>query len=322
MTTRCSPVLGQVWLPSVLLLLLSGLAAAQCVPAQQSLTTLYMQNNGCSGNFFDVVATRTVTICSFDVSIGVIANQAIEVWARTGGGPYAPAAGTPAAWTLLGSQMVTGTVLNTPVPLNLNLQYVIPAGTTQGFVIRNATSTNMDYTNGVTLGAVAATNADLSILTGEHTCTVGAAFPVVTTSTNGRIWNGTIHYNTENILSVGASAPGAGDLVLSLTDLNPTATEGWILLSLDTSLPAGAGPLLGLVPDASTWFLFLTSPLLDGYPLHFPIPSPGGFFPTIPFYLPAPAVPFASGVTVDFAALLIGPGFTFAGNSSAVRYTF
>ena len=165
-----------------------------------------------------------------------------------------------------------------------------------------------------------ASNADLTILQGQYTCTVGATFPALTNA--ARIFNGTIHYTTDNILAVGPSAPGGGDLVDTRTTINRNATEGWVLLTLDTSLPVGTGPLVWIIPDASTFLLFLTTPLVDGLPLHFPVPSPTGSFPTVPFYLPAAAVPFPSGVTVDFATLLVGPGYAFVGISGVVRYTF
>jgi len=312
--------IGRATLPAAALLLVASLVPAQCAPAQYSLSTGFAGGNGCSGNFFDVVAAAQVTVCSFDVHLGAGPSQTVEVWAVTGGGPYAPVVANPAAWTLLASPTVTGNGLNVATPLNLALQYTIPAGTTQGFIIRCTTSTNIDYTNGTTLGAVAAANADLTILQGQYTCTVGTTFPALTSAV--RIFNGTIHYGKDNILAVGASAPGAGDLVVSLTSINPLATEGWVLLSFDTSLPTATGPFIGLVPDATTFQLLITTPLVDGLPLHFPIPSPTGSFPTIPFVLPPAFVPFPAGVTVDFATLLIAPGFTFVGTSGVIRYTF
>ncbi len=300
--------------------LLSALAAGQCNPGQWTLTTTYAGGNGCSGNIFDVVATNSLTFCSFDVHLGINTPQTMEVWAVTGGGPYAPVIANPAAWTLLASTTVNALGAGVPTPLNLSLNYLIPAGTTQGFIIRNVTSTNIDYTNGTTVGAVAATDPNVTILQGQYTCTIGATFPVLTNA--ARIFNGSMRYSTENRLSVAPTSPGGSDLSIVLTNINPSATEGWLLLSLDTLQPAGSGPLLGLVPDAITFLLFFSTPLQDGNPLHFPVPSLFGLFPNSQFYLPTGTVPFTLGMVIDFSVLLVGPGFTYVGTSGVVRVTF
>ena len=137
-----------------------------------------------------------------------------------------------------------------------------------------------------------------------------------------RVFNGSLRYSTENRLAIAPSSQGASDLSISLTDINAGATEGWLLLSLDTQQPRGSGPLLGLVPDAITFLFFFSTPLQDGNPLHFPIPSQFGLFPNSQFYLPTGTVPFTPGMVVDFSVLLVGPGFTYVGTSGVVRVTF
>jgi hypothetical protein len=62
-----------------------------------------------------------------------------------------------------------------------------------------------------------------------------------------------------NLLAATTTGGGAGDLFLSLTLVDPAATEGWCLVSGDTSHPIGAGPFFGLWPDAFTWSLIAAS---------------------------------------------------------------
>lgn len=133
-------------------------------------------------------------------------------------------------------------------------------------------------------------------------------------------------YNAElfdfNILSVTQSGPGVGDLSIGLSNLVPSAIEGWTLISFDVSHPAGTGPLLGIYPDYGTWLLFTGTPVADGNPIHFPVPSTLGGFPTTPYALPPGAVGFLAGTSADFVVMLVDAGFTYAGKSNAVRIAF
>jgi len=124
-----------------------------------------------------------------------------------------------------------------------------------------------------------------------------------------------------NVLSLAQSGPGVGDLTMTLGNLSPTATEGWTLLSADTSGTAGAGPFFGLRPDATTWLL-LGQPLFDGNPFHFPVPSAFGAFPTGAFAAPPGSVSGLAGLSFDIAVVLVRPGYAYDSRSNVVRYTF
>lgn len=121
-----------------------------------------------------------------------------------------------------------------------------------------------------------------------------------------------------NLLAATTTGGGAGDLFLSLTLVDPAATEGWCLVSGDTSHPIGAGPFFGLWPDAFTWSLITSQPMIPGNPLHFPT-GIGGVFPDTAIVLPPGALSSLAGVTWDIAAVLIGPGFTYVGRSNTAR---
>jgi len=180
----------------------SVLSCSVLAQYQSQITTYYTAGNACYGNLFDVVATNDITVCSFDIHLDA-GNPAstINVWAVTGGGSWLTNQGNAAAWTLLGSTTVVGSGLGVPTPLNLNLGYQIPAGTTQGFVIEKtlASSPVIRYTNGTSYGSLEASNADVSILGGGGICSPGGF-----TANTTRNWNGTMLYE------VGLNPPGVG----------------------------------------------------------------------------------------------------------------
>lgn len=125
-----------------------------------------------------------------------------------------------------------------------------------------------------------------------------------------------------NVLAVSDGGLGVDALTVSLTDITPSATEGWFLVSSDVSRPLGTGPFLGISPDTLTWTFLFSSPLLDGSLFHFPVPSSLSLFPTTPFVLPPGSTASINGATLDMTVLLVGPGLSYAGRSNVVRYAF
>jgi hypothetical protein len=125
-------------------------------------------------------------------------------------------------------------------------------------------------------------------------------------------------YQPDNILVVNTTGAGTGDLFASLTLITPGAGEGYLFISATTFGAPGAGPMLGIVPDATTWSI-LAQPLTPGSPLHFPIGFPG-VFPDQPFVLPPTTLSFLAGQTWDFVAMVLDPlGPTYLGRSNVVR---
>lgn len=132
-------------------------------------------------------------------------------------------------------------------------------------------------------------------------------------------------YNTElfnvNLLSALTSGGGAGDLNLSLTLIDPAATEGYTLVSAATTAPVGTGPFFGIWPDGLTWAA-IDTPIGVGNPLHFFTGFPG-VYPSGNFFVPAgPPLSAFGGLTFDFSAVLLGPGFTYVGKSNVSRLTW
>lgn len=121
----------------------------------------------------------------------------------------------------------------------------------------------------------------------------------------------------ENVFVAATSGGGAGDLSMSLTMINSTAVEGFTFISGTPSPLVGAGPLLGIVPDALTWPI-LSMPASPGNPLHFTLGTPG-VYPDVPFVVPAGTLTFLSGQTYDMVTMMLAPGFVWAGRSSVQR---
>lgn len=206
-----------------LALFVCALAPAQF---QFALNAGFAGGNGQSGNMFEIVAINDVTICDFDIHLGTTNPNTIEVYALTATGTFAGNESNPAAWTLLATANVVGAGIGNPTPLNLNLGYGIPAGTTQAFYVTCTTSTDIDYTNGNAQGNVWAQDANIQFLEGT-----GNAYPFGTFFTP-RVFNGIIYY--EPGLGAGCNLPpapsewqvsqaGAGLTISGLPDPGPFA---------------------------------------------------------------------------------------------------
>jgi hypothetical protein len=121
----------------------------------------------------------------------------------------------------------------------------------------------------------------------------------------------------ENVFVAHTTGGGTGDLTLSLTNISPAASEGFMLLTATTPTPVGQGPLFGLTPDALTWPI-LTWPLGVGDPIHFVIGVPG-VYPSTPFSLPAGSLSVFAGQTFDVVTLVFAPGYVLQPRSAVSR---
>jgi hypothetical protein len=136
---------------------------------------------------FDIVATNSVTILSFDAF--PMGNTTIEIYYKVG--TWNGFANTPAAWTFVGSAPVAFTGGFAPVPVNVNV--TIPAGQTYGFyVTSNTMAISLNYSNGTSVGNVYSSDGNISFLEGggmEYPFTQGSGAVY-----QPRVWNGNIHY--------------------------------------------------------------------------------------------------------------------------------
>jgi hypothetical protein len=146
------------------------------------LETMFAQNNGQSGNMFDVTAKKTLTITSFDINVRSSSTFSAEVYYRKGG--YAGFERNPSAWTKLGTASITGMGTNNPTPLPIG-GLKIYKSETFGLYVTLVSSTSIGYTNGLRTFQ----NDELSLTSG-----VGKSYPFGSTF-YPRTWNGRVHYD-------------------------------------------------------------------------------------------------------------------------------
>jgi hypothetical protein len=228
---------------------------------------------------------------------------------------------TPGNNFVLSGNGLTTSILNASVP---------PIGTSVhvAYVFDAATSTLFGYVNGVP--GVTTAQPGVPVLN-AGTFVVGAA--QTTAGLNGtldefRLWLQArtaaeilASYNTElfnvNVLAATTTGGGTGDLNLSLTLIDPAATEGFTLVTTETMAGVGSGPVFGIWASALMWDA-LSSPLAAGNPLHFVVGVPL-VFPDVPIAVPPGALSFLAGQTWDLVAVVLGPGLVYYGHSSVQR---
>ena len=116
-------------------------------------------------------------------------------------------------------------------------------------------------------------------------------------------------------LTILTQAPGAA--LLSVLNPPPATAQSWLFVSATTLLPAGSGPLFGLLPDALTlslWSAFATP--VPGSPIHsLGPPPPATLLPS------GTMTPFA-GQTWDLVSTAFSPVWVYLGRTNIARVTW
>ena len=185
--------------------------------AQNSLTTTFDGGNGQAGNMFDVTAINDLTIDSFDVSMDDGTTDTVEVYVKAG--TWVGFEEDAAAWTLLGTVAdVTSAGENVPTPLNQTFGYDVMAGETVAFYVTLTTTTNINYTNGTTVGALFVSDANMEVFEGA-----GKVYPFANTF-QPRNFNGNIVYSVGGgpsaTLDLDCSMLGESLIEITVTDDN------------------------------------------------------------------------------------------------------
>src|SRR5436190_21264381 len=179
---------------TIIVVIVAAAASVTTLQAQTvSMNTTYAGGNGLYGAMFDLAATggAGINIQSFDINTGVAAIW--QVYVVTANTSWNGVDTTPSAWTLLAT---TGTITPAGVglhtPLNLTLNYPIPGnGQKVGFYVTATSSALLTYTNGTTVNALYASDANLSFYEGTS-----KAIPQFTGGFSPRVFNGTVYYTT------------------------------------------------------------------------------------------------------------------------------
>lgn len=181
--------------------------------ASGSLTTTYAATNLClssaptgysGGLMFDITATNTITITSFDTHIIRAGDFGAKVYYKPGS--HVGSEDNAAAWTLLGTTTVTSTGYGNPAPVDIG-GLTIYAGETYGiYLIMDSGYSLMTY------GEQVYSNSDIQITSGIEMCSTVDFDP---SGYLEYIWNGTVYYD------LGAPPPPPVSDVAVLQDAPP-----------------------------------------------------------------------------------------------------
>jgi hypothetical protein len=166
----------------------SGAPVAMCA---QNLSTGNTTQGGWDGQMFDVTASETVTISALALNL-YAGKHDVEIHFTALG--FEGHEMAPAVWTLaVSAPDVVSSGPGTPVTVDLTTPVTIPAGEQYGFYVTTIGSDGLgvEYSGGVSVGSVAASDANVAILDG-----VGSDYPFGGSIGNGipRRFNGMLVY--------------------------------------------------------------------------------------------------------------------------------
>ena len=188
----------------------------------ESLTTTFAGGNGQRGNIFDIVALSDVSITSFDAHTTSAGSGTIDVWWKLGTGYNSTQASDVGDWTYYETVPIIGAGNGNPTPVPLTTPLSLTAGETYSIYVLSSVSVR--YTNGSSVGAVFAQDANLQVTEGFG-CGGTSAWSSSCTF-QPRVWNGTIHYDVVVAIDLDADGYGAGvDCDDSDPLVNPGATD-------------------------------------------------------------------------------------------------
>lgn len=170
---------------------------AQCTNVGSDLVAPYASDNSNEGVMFDISATNTVTIFCFDVNLPSSSTGSYQVYYKIGS--YIGSENTSGNWFLVGtSDPITSNGSDTPTPLTIPVDVVVPSGETFGFYITASSPivTNSVLTTSNAGYSTISSNTDIAIMGG-----IGIDYPFSTVTTN-RSFNGTVHFTPGDVLPV------------------------------------------------------------------------------------------------------------------------
>ena len=217
---------------------------AQC--SSGDLATSYTSNNGSRGAMFNITATNTVTIKSFDGNLYGGTTAKYEIYYKAG--TYVGFETNAAAWTLAGSvNALYAAANNVPTAIPIPINVVIPAGQTYAFYVTNTASGGLNYISSAVTNVTLASDANLTMIGG-----VGKAYPFSSTYSY-RLFNGTVHYGVGTTGESASLATGNTTTQSSQSNSGSTLYGGVYCSNLVCKVTgSGASPITGTT-DAKVW---------------------------------------------------------------------
>ncbi|MDB4539456.1 lamin tail domain-containing protein, partial [Saprospiraceae bacterium] len=187
--------------------------------------TTFNDNNGFSGNMFDVsnIGSGPIMINSFDIHLGSAAgtNHTVAAYSVLGG--YAGNETNAGAWTLMGDVAVVSAGPGNPSAMPAGGLTIQPGEVYGIYIFQTDGGSDIDYTNGANTYA----DANVQIETG-----LGRGTPIWTGGIfNPRTWNGNIHYTVAvgaaPVLQQTAGLPSGSPFPIGTTLNTWTATDNY-----------------------------------------------------------------------------------------------
>ncbi|HEY5923690.1 MAG TPA: hypothetical protein VIV11_18540 [Kofleriaceae bacterium] len=297
-------------------------------PRPGLLTSPTGANNLDEGNMFDVMATETITITSFDTNMGG-GDTNYEIWTRPG--TYVGFDDSSTGWTRVGTASFTsaGGGQFTPIPIFVNV--TINAGQRQAFYLTNR-ALNNHYHNGSQVGATVVSTPELTLYQGAGVNFGSAGFAGINTP---RSWEGRIHYRRGGGTTL--ATPMTGTTTSNGVMFSVTPTRDLELALLGVQLEAGThdldiyfrrGAFAGSETTSGQWKLLASAPdvVSAGRFVSTPVATSLGLFldggATTSFYVATPTDAElrseAAGTSASNADLMINPGVTLDGAFTGV----
>jgi M6 family metalloprotease-like protein len=165
----------------------SGPAMSFSVDFLQKLSTTFLGGNGASGHMFDVKPKRDIVIRQLYVHMAQAGRAVVELWTKTG--THVSFERNPMAWKRRAVASVDGKGMGLRTLFDVG-SIALKGNTLYSFYVL-VLDGKFRYTNGASIGAIAADNDALTVYEGSGV--VGPFGP----SHKDRIWNGDVFYEID-----------------------------------------------------------------------------------------------------------------------------
>jgi hypothetical protein len=136
--------------------------------SSDTLTTTFLSNNGSGGNFFDVNVLNNLTVTGFEVNLSAAAGTPVTVGVYYRSGTFVGNTGSAAGWTFAGAFNATAGGNNLPTSVTMPTGIALPTGISAFYLYKaDAGVYNWNYQNGVAVGNLFASDANLEIFEGN-----------------------------------------------------------------------------------------------------------------------------------------------------------